>query len=165
VAAEGAEKMRGAGIAPERIRTIAAGDGAVPVHSLDNGDTDVHADVVYASHSGDAVGFVFAVGQPPGALRVYVTGDSLYEPALVSPATRGVDVLCVCINGRLGNMTYQEAARLADELGARTVVPMHYGVMPHNTIDPQLFLDELAAQGYNAAPRALQIGETVVLGR
>jgi L-ascorbate 6-phosphate lactonase len=74
-------------------------------------------------------------------------------------------VLCVCINGRGGNMTHDEAARLAGELDARAVIPMHFGVMPHNTIDPQLFLDALATQGIRAEPHLLRIGETLVLGR
>ncbi|HEV2125918.1 MAG TPA: MBL fold metallo-hydrolase, partial [Chloroflexota bacterium] len=75
------------------------------------------------------------------------------------------DVLCVCINGRMGNMNFEEAARLAGELNARTVIPMHFGVMPNNTIDPQLFLDALKAQGVRATPRVLQIGQSLLLSR
>jgi L-ascorbate 6-phosphate lactonase len=168
-AAEGAQKMRDLGIPAERIQTVKVGERAVPVRAATAYGSDVTADVVFASHSGDAVGYVFHVGgtaQGDGApLRVYVTGDTLYEPQLISETTRGVDVLCVCINGRMGNMNHEEAARLAGELDARLVIPMHYGVMPHNTIDPQLFLDALKAQGIRAEPRVFQIGETVLVGR
>src|SRR5205823_5094479 len=149
-----------------RIQTVTAGDRGVAVRSMGSHDSDVTADVVFASHGGDAVGYVFHVGGAHGTqrpLRVYVTGDSLYDSELISDTTRGVDVLCVCINGRMGNMNHEEAARLAGELGARTVIPMHYGVMPHNTIDPQLFLDALKAQKIRATPRVLQIGETALL--
>ena len=73
-------------------------------------ESDVTADVVYASHSGDAVGYVFRVGAVGGkaetghrALRVYVTGDTLYDAQLVSDVTRRGRAR-VCINGRLGNM-------------------------------------------------------------
>jgi L-ascorbate metabolism protein UlaG (beta-lactamase superfamily) len=62
-------------------------------------------------------------------------------------------------------MNHEEAARLAGELDARLVIPMHYGVMPHNTIDPQHFLDALKLQGIRSEPRVFQIGETVLLGR
>jgi L-ascorbate 6-phosphate lactonase len=161
-AAEGAAKMRELGIQEARIRTVAAGERGVRIGA------DVAADVVYASHSGDAVGFVFSIGSGDGGdapLRLYVTGDSLYEPALVSDATRDVDILCVCINGRMGNMDHQDAARLAGQLDARLVVPMHFGVMPHNTADPQDFLDALREQGVGATPRVLAIGETAILGR
>jgi L-ascorbate 6-phosphate lactonase len=168
-AAEGAQKMRDLGIADTRIQAVRAGDRGVPVGAVSAYSTDVSADVVYASHSGDAVGYVFNVGAAEHGgsrpLRVYVTGDSLYEPQLVSDTTRGVDVLCVCINGRMGNMNHEEAARLAGELDARVVIPMHFGVMPHNTIDPQVFLDALQAQGVRAEPRVLKIGEAVLLGR
>ena len=164
-AAEGAQKMRDLGIAAGRIQTVKVGDRAVPVRSAAAHDGDVTADVVFASHGGDAVGYVFHVGGSGSGrpLRVYVTGDTLYDPQLISDATRGVDVLCVCINGRMGNMNHEEAARLAGEVAARTVIPMHYGVMPHNTVDPQLFLDALKAQGVPSQPRVLQIGETVLL--
>jgi L-ascorbate 6-phosphate lactonase len=168
-AAEGAAKTAGFGIAPERIQTVTVGDRGVPISALSGPAaievTDVHADVVYASHSGDAVGFVFYVGEGPKPLRVYITGDSLYEPALVSDATRNVDLLLVCINGRMGNMSHEEAARLSGALHVPAVVPMHFGVMPHNTIDPQLFLDALREQGVTAQPRVLQIGETALFGR
>ncbi len=164
-AAEGAQKMRDLGIAGTRVQTLRVGDRGVPVRAQQMPGTDVTADIVFASHSGDACGFVFHVGSGSRPLRVYVTGDTLYEPQLVSETTRQVDVLCVCINGRMGNMNHEEAARLAGELDAATVVPMHFGVMPHNTVDPQLFLDALQAQGVRSRPRVLEIGESLLLGR
>ncbi|MGH2353700.1 MAG: MBL fold metallo-hydrolase [Chloroflexota bacterium] len=170
-AAEGAQKLRDAGIDAGRVHTVKAGDRAVPVQAVGAHATDVMADVVYANHSGDAVGYVFSIGASPSApaasrpFRVYVTGDTLYDPQLLSETTRGVDVLCVCINGRMGNMNHEAAARLAGELSVRVVIPMHFGVMPHNTIDPQLFLEAAQAQAIPAQPRVLSIGETLVLGR
>ena len=83
----------------------------------------------------------------------------------MSDTTRDVDLLLVCINGRMGHMSHEEAVRLAGELRVPVVVPMHYGVMPHNTIDPQLFLDALQAAGGTARPHVLQIGETALFGR
>jgi L-ascorbate 6-phosphate lactonase len=170
-AAEGGEKMRGFGISPQRIHTVQMGDREVTIGSVGAAPSDVRADVVFASHGGDAVGFVFNIGEPPSGhyatrpFRLYVTGDTLYDPQLISETTKGVDVLCVCINGRLGNMSFEEAARLTGELGARTVIPMHFGVMPHNTIDPQLFVDALRAQAVGAEPRVLAIGQTLLLSR
>lgn len=171
-AAEGATTMRELGIADNRIRTVTTGERGIEV------GPDVTVDVVYASHSGDAVGYVFSVGLPAsstdtaaktgsdtGPVRVYITGDSLYEPQLISEMTRAVDLLCVCINGRMGNMDHEDAARLAGEVGARAVVPMHYGVMPHNTADPQDFLDALTRQSVAATPRVLAIGETALFSR
>ena len=86
--------MGGMGIAPERIQTVGVGDRAVPVRPT-AAESDVTADVVYASHSGDAVGYVFRVGGGRGkgvertpSRRVYVTGDTLYDAQLVSDVTR-----------------------------------------------------------------------------
>jgi L-ascorbate metabolism protein UlaG (beta-lactamase superfamily) len=62
-------------------------------------------------------------------------------------------------------MNHEEAARLAGDLDARVAIPMHFGVMPHNTVDPQLFVDSLRAQGIHSQPRVLQIGEAVLLGK
>jgi L-ascorbate 6-phosphate lactonase len=152
-AAEGIAKMESFGIPVSRLHTVKAGDRGIAIAP------GVTAEIVFASHSGDAVGFVFHTA----GLRLYVTGDTLYDPQLISDATCGVDLLCVCINGRMGNMSHEEAARLSGELGARIVIPMHYGVMPHNTIEPSLFLDSLRAQGSASTPHVLEIGETVLL--
>ena len=145
--------MRSLGIDDSRLQPVQVGDRALPIAK------EVTADVVFASHAGDAVGFVFHTA----GLRLYVTGDTLYDPQLISDTTRGVDLLCVCINGRGGNMTHDQAARLAGDLAARVVIPMHYGVMPHNTIEPSLFLDSLREQGSASTPHVLEIGETVLL--
>lgn len=175
-ATEGAQKMRELGISADRVQEVRAGDRAIRVTGTDAHQTDVAVDVVFASHSGDAVGYVFHVGHVDHLgraraesgfhpFRVYVTGDTLYDAQLISETTRGVDVLCVCINGRGGNMTHTEAATLAGELEASTVIPMHFGVMPQNTIEPQLFVDALKAQAIQAVPHVLEIGQTLVVGR
>ena len=47
-----------------------------------------------------------------------------------------VDVLFICINGKLGNMNVEEAIRLTGEIGAKVGVPTHYGMFAENTEDP-----------------------------
>ena len=59
----------------------------------------------------------------------------------------GIDVMFVCINGRLGNMDYREAAKLAKALPCRVVVPNHYGMFAENTVDPDLFVNEMSGSG------------------
>ena len=58
-------------------------------------------------------------------------------------------------------MTYQEAVELTRRLAPRVVIPMHFAVMPHNTIDPQLFVDAAHAAGLAAEPRVLAVGEAM----
>lgn len=149
-----------AGITPRRLQEVRIGDRAVPVRGLRQSSTDVHVDVVHAEHSGDACGFVFHVGDGPRPFRLYVTGDTLHHPNLVSETTMRPDLLCVCINGRMGNMGGTEAATLARDLEARRVMPMHYGVMVDNDADPADFLAALAASGAAATPKVLGIGES-----
>ncbi len=149
-----------AGIPDPRLQHISVGDRSIPVRGLRQPSTDVAVDVVFADHSGDACGFVFSVGDGPRPFRLYVTGDTLHHPDLVSDATTGVDLLCVCINGRWGNMGAVEAATLARDLDARRVMPMHYGVMVDNDADPTTFLEALAKSGAIAEPKVLAIGES-----
>ena len=153
-----------AGIASRRLQAVSVGDRRVPIRGLRQPSTDVYVDVVYADHSGDACGYVFSVGDGPRPFRLYVTGDTLYHPDLVSDATRDVDLLCVCINGRWGNMGAVEAATLASKLGVPRVVPMHFGVMVDNDADPEAFLEALRANAVVTEPKVLAIGESWLVG-
>ncbi len=155
-AAEGARMLGELGVEARRVHAVAVGD------ELTLGDaarSDVRAACVFAEHTGDPVGFVFTVGRSDRTVRIYVTGDTLFNERLFSSATRDIDVLCVCINGRGGNMTYEEAVELTRRLAPRVVIPMHFAVMPHNTIDPQLFVDAAQAAGLSAETRVLAVGE------
>lgn len=161
--AEAVAVMQEAGIPSTRTQTVAVGAGEITLRGMRPGPSDVRVAVVYADHGGDACGFVFAIGDTTRPFRLYVTGDSLASDRLRSEKTVDVDLLCVCINGRMGNMTARDAAMLSGQIGAKTVIPMHYGVMVHNTADPQDFLDELANQEVKSTPRVLEIGESWML--
>ena len=55
--------------------------------------------------------------------------------------------MIVCINGKLGNMDYRSAARLAQEIGVKTAIPCHYGMFGENTEDPENFRSALSTTG------------------
>ena len=80
-------------------------------------------------------------------VHLYFSGDTLYDRVLEDIGALRVDVMFICINGRLDNMDYHEAAKLAKILKPRVVVPNHYGMFVENTIDPQLFVDEMQGSG------------------
>ena len=85
-------------------------------------------------------------------VRVYHAGDTLrYEGMLPKLQAFGkTDAALLPINGRdgkryrsnlIGNMTFQEAADLAGELRARTVLPGHWDMFEGNLGDPDAFAD------------------------
>ena len=90
-------------------------------------------------------------------IRIYHAGDTVrYEGMLPKLKSFGsIDASLLPINGRdakryrencIGNMTYQEAADLAGELGTRIVIPGHFDMFAHNSADPHAFADYLDAK-------------------
>jgi L-ascorbate metabolism protein UlaG (beta-lactamase superfamily) len=53
------------------------------------------------------------------------------------------DLVFACINGN-DNLRHDEAVDLAIALQPKMIVPMHYGMDPGNTVDPQIFVDEIS---------------------
>ena len=91
---------------------------------------------VFADHTVPAVGVIVK----HQGLTLYFTGDTYYNEKLIHP---DIDILFVCINGRLGNMSCEEAVRLAEEISPRAAVPTHYGMFAENTEDPKRFTSAL----------------------
>lgn len=83
----------------------------------------------------DAVGFVVDAG--PG-MRISLTGDTGWDDGLA--AVRPADVLVLPINGKLGNMGVEAAARLVREVRPRYAVPAHHDLIAANGEDPEAFL-------------------------
>ena len=104
-------------------------------------------------------------------VRIYHAGDTLrYEgmrPKLQAFGT--IDAALLPINGRdaaryrrncIGNMTFQESADLAGELGIRLAIPGHWDMFADNPGDPEAFADYLDAK---YARRAVipQVGQRI----
>ena len=89
----------------------------------------------------DAMGVLLRVGE----LTIYHCGDTEYDVRLRRLKSRGPHVALLCINGISGNMNAHEAAMLAWQLGAGTVIPIHHFLWatnsgtPKETLDPELF--------------------------
>ena len=56
---------------------------------------------------------------------------------------KGIDVMIICINGRLGNMNAEDAARLTKILSPRVGIPTHYGMFASNTEDPTAYTSRI----------------------
>ncbi|HVH31225.1 MAG TPA: MBL fold metallo-hydrolase [bacterium] len=86
-------------------------------------------------------------------VRIYHSGDTLVYPGLPELLQRHrVAVGLVVINGRdsvrrqrgiVGNMTYREAADLADAAGFDLTIPLHYDLFEGNRERPGKFVDDL----------------------
>ena len=100
-----------------------------------------HVTATTADHDVDSVGYLIETD----GRRLYFSGDALFTTKTIVPNV-GIapDAAFVCINGKLGNMNYMEAASYCRILGARVGVPTHYDLIRHNTENPKEFTDALA---------------------
>jgi L-ascorbate metabolism protein UlaG (beta-lactamase superfamily) len=91
---------------------------------------------------------------------IYHSGDTVVYDGMVDNL-RGfapIDIAILPINGKVGNMSGRDAARLAKDIGARVVIPCHYDMFEFNTADPaEEFIPECERIGQ--AYRVLQQGE------
>ena len=101
------------------------------------GDFELRA--VYANHSVPAVGLI--IKHPSATL--YFTGDTLYDEKLKEVKKHNIDIMFICINGKLGNMNAEEAARLTDLIRPKVGVPTHYGMFESNTEDPRQYTSKV----------------------
>ncbi|MBE5040574.1 MBL fold metallo-hydrolase [Ructibacterium gallinarum] len=94
---------------------------------------EIELRAVHAKHTVPAVGvLVCANGH-----RLYFTGDTFYDSKLEQIKC---DILFVCINGKLGNMSVSEAIKLTQKLQPKVAVPNHYGMFVENTEEPTKYL-------------------------
>jgi len=91
------------------------------------------------------LGYVLQFGQ----WVVYHSGDTIRYPGMAENLRRfGVDVALLPINGRAperrvaGNLSGPEAAQLAKDIGARTVIPCHFEMFEFNTASSEQFVLE-----------------------
>lgn len=89
-----------------------------------------------AVHSGGGQGYLLELA----GRRFYFAGDTVLFRGLEKIGRDGgVDCAFLPINGQGGNMDMLGAAYAARLLGARRVVPGHYGMYIDSTADPQRF--------------------------
>ena len=99
---------------------------------------------VFAMHSDpQAVGLVI---ETEGE-KIYLSADSEYDEKLISKFTSDCDLILICINGRLGNMSLPEALKTVKKLKPKTALPMHYGLFAENTANPEPFVQECLKMG------------------
>jgi len=95
--------------------------------------------------------------------RFYLSGDTLWTDELRREVQNfgALDVILICINGKLGNMNTDDAIELVQMLRPKLAIPMHYGLFAENTADPQLFIE--ACQKSRISSFALEAGKEYAL--
>lgn len=123
----------------ERLLEFGGGHNYVMLnpHSVwSEGGVTIYA--VKAEHSDRcAAGYII----DEGGVTYYVSGDTLYNYDVIDDVLElceeGVDYAFVPVNGVGNNMNIVDAADFAYEIGAKTAVPVHYGLF--DDIDPADF--------------------------
>jgi L-ascorbate 6-phosphate lactonase len=79
--------------------------------------------------------------------------------------TGKLDLALLCINGN-DNLRHDQAADLVDFLGETLggVIPMHYGMDPGNTVDPEIFTDEIESRGIETPYLVAKAGQRITFG-
>jgi len=96
---------------------------------------DVTVTAVDAIHSDPhAIGYLIEHDQR----TFYVTGDTLYAPAMSRQLPPKIDFVFLPINGKGNNMNALDAAKFCDCIDAKLAVPIHFGML--DEIDPTVFV-------------------------
>lgn len=101
---------------------------------------DIHFYAIRAVHSDEAAIGVWISWDD---LDIYVTGDTLYHPAIFSSLPGCPDMLFVCINGYGNNMNIVDAVQFANHVGAQCTIPVHWGMFAAADADPEQFKKQM----------------------
>lgn len=68
-----------------------------------------------------------------GEKKYYITGDTLYNEEIFGDIPDDIYALFLPVNGAGNNMNQEDAARFAQRIGAKKVVPIHFGMFDELT--------------------------------
>ncbi len=97
-------------------------------------------EAVFADHTVPAVGVIVK----HNGKSMYFSGDTEYNEKLEELKEYNIDVMFICINGKLGNMNVDEAVKLTKIINPKVGVPTHYGMFESNTENPLLYTSKLS---------------------
>ena len=101
------------------------------------GDFELKA--VFADHTVPAVGVI----AKHSGVTMYFSGDTEYNEKLEELEKYNIDIMFICINGKLGNMNVDEAVKLTKIISPKVGVPTHYGMFESNTENPDKYTSVL----------------------
>lgn len=96
-------------------------------------------EAVYADHTVPAVGVIVK----HSGITMYFSGDTEYNERLENLKDYNIDIMFICINGKLGNMDVDEAIKFTKIINPKVGVPTHYGMFESNTENPSNYTSKL----------------------
>jgi L-ascorbate 6-phosphate lactonase len=161
------------GIASDRVL------GARPGTTIDVGSArirpvpakhGIHVEDAYSLGPSDAPRWLGYIVEVDG-VRLYHAGDSLSDPVIVAAVRQHrPQIAFLPINGRdaereardiVGNMTPEEAAEMARDLGVDLAVPIHFNGIRGNEGSPDAFLRAMDRHHPNASVWVPTVGRSV----
>lgn len=146
------EATRRAGVGPERLHLIEAGERIEPLPGIFVTATRAAHETLERDAAGNYkfLGYVIEIGN----WRIWHSGDTIpYEGMIDDVAPLRPDIALLPVNGRSaellannvpGNLALKEAIEIGREIGAQAVIAHHFGMFDFNTEDPAA-IDRAAA--------------------
>lgn len=153
-------------------------DPAIPIGMDDGTSVDIEGITIFGIASAHEtlerdehgrakyLGYVFKFG----GWAIYHSGDTVrYEGMAEKLRTFNIDIALLPINGRAperrvpGNLFGREAAQLAQDIGAKILIPCHFEMFEFNTATPDELIEECRKLGQ--AFKVLRCGERFVATR
>ncbi len=117
--------------------------GVTKFEPFDEGKTvtigNFRLESTYADHTVPAVGVIVRYKD----ITMYFSGDTEYNKRLEKLSEYNIDIMFICINGKLGNMNVDEAVKLTKIINPKIGIPNHYGMFESNTEDPKKYTSRL----------------------
>lgn len=130
-------------LAPSDAKKQLSDCGVVNYRDFNEGETYTVGNftlrAVYADHSVPAIGVIVTFCDT----NLYFSGDTLYNEKLEKLEEYNIDVMFICINGKLGNMNAKEAVKLTKIINPKVAIPTHYGMFESNTENPTNYTSKL----------------------
>ncbi len=130
-------------LAPRDAQKTLVDCGVVNYQTFDEGTSvkigNFELKAVFADHTVPAVGVVVK----HNGRVLYFSGDTEYNKKLEQLKEYNIDIMFVCINGRLGNMNVEQAITLTKIINPKAGIPTHYGMFESNTENPQNYISKI----------------------
>ncbi len=130
-------------LAPDNAKNTLLACGVINFKAFDEGTAvkigDFELMAVYADHTVPAIGVILNYN----GITMYFSGDTQYNEKLEELKNYNIDIMFICINGKLGNMNVDEAVKLTRIIKAKIGIPTHYGMFESNNENPQKYTSQL----------------------